>query len=642
MQAGIPVQLTFDGVSWELYAPGNSPTGTINNPGGPLTQGQPVVALNSTVGVSSEPGIYIAYLMSGADIGAQVENCITAATAVGGTCDASQFTGTQSWAANENIVCGSPTAVSPVNVIVPNSGTWTLTLTGGTQALVTAYPGCSMHGLGAQNSFSIVNGSAAGGALYGLWVDWACVGGTQPCTSGGTPTSGYYNIGNFGITQHGSTSFAGGYALEVNSLQDNSILRDLLIFDSSGSDTAIADFYPAVPSSSDAMDLCCSATVYNLTTNGNSGGGIPLQFRQDTNGGYTDWAMSIVGGSFGQQKAGVPNINIVDTSSSHKMTLHFALTDYGEPDHNGDINTGYVVINGAAKVWFDDYQGECWVSGSNKPGFTINGSVNTQLHIGHYYASEYAQPCTLPAVAVQNNVTGQTIMTDSLGNMGPYDSTPIYPSGVTSYRSGLSGEQAQQYLSATPTVVTGETTVDNGSGGAVVEYDAVNSSITSGQQVQYQFCRQTTTTGGCLFQFFGGTSSPVFQFSSLTNTAQLVALLTGQCLAVRHNTTCGGFDFIVGSSNGFEVDDTGDVTQSAASHNNSTSTTNDISGVLTCSSGTVSKTFTTAYTATPVIIVSDETTTGGAKVSTKSATGFTITCTGSSDVVDFMTRGNAN
>jgi hypothetical protein len=48
------------------------------------------------------------------------------------------------------------------------------------------------------------------------------------------------------------------------------------------------------------------------------------------------------------------------------------------------------------------------------------------------------------------------------------------------------------------------------------------------------------------------------------------------------------------------------------------------------------------YANTPSIIVSDETTAGGAKVSTKSVSGFTVTCTGASDAFDWIAVGNPN
>jgi hypothetical protein len=70
--------------------------------------------------------------------------------------------------------------------------------------------------------------------------------------------------------------------------------------------------------------------------------------------------------------------------------------------------------------------------------------------------------------------------------------------------------------------------------------------------------------------------------------------------------------------------------------------TSDLAGVLTCAASTASLTFATAYASTPTIVVSDETTTGGARVSAKSNTAFTITCTGATDVVAYHTIGNPN
>jgi hypothetical protein len=97
------------------------------------------------------------------------------------------------------------------------------------------------------------------------------------------------------------------------------------------------------------------------------------------------------------------------------------------------------------------------------------------------------------------------------------------------------------------------------------------------------------------------------------------------------NSTGGVF---VGGNIGFNT--------SAGQHFNQFGANGDSAGVLTCSAGAVSLTFAAAYASTPVIIVSDETTSGGARVSAKSATAFTVTCIGVSDVVDYMTAGNPN
>jgi hypothetical protein len=79
-----------------------------------------------------------------------------------------------------------------------------------------------------------------------------------------------------------------------------------------------------------------------------------------------------------------------------------------------------------------------------------------------------------------------------------------------------------------------------------------------------------------------------------------------------------------------------------AAHLNQVTANSDMAGVLNCSSGSVTKTFSTAYAATPVIVIEDDSTSGGARVSAKSGTSFTVTCTGGTDVVDYFVVGNPN
>jgi hypothetical protein len=72
-----------------------------------------------------------------------------------------------------------------------------------------------------------------------------------------------------------------------------------------------------------------------------------------------------------------------------------------------------------------------------------------------------------------------------------------------------------------------------------------------------------------------------------------------------------------------------------------------IAGTSACVTGTKIITFSggifqAAYNNTPVIIVFDETTHGGASLSAKSNTAFTVTCTGASDVFDWIVIGNLN
>jgi hypothetical protein len=63
-------------------------------------------------------------------------------------------------------------------------------------------------------------------------------------------------------------------------------------------------------------------------------------------------------------------------------------------------------------------------------------------------------------------------------------------------------------------------------------------------------------------------------------------------------------------------------------------------GRATASTNSITVTFNNTYAATPIIVVSDETTAGGASVTAKSSTGCTITTTGASDVVDWTVIPN--
>ncbi|HZW05403.1 MAG TPA: hypothetical protein VFF58_00715 [Candidatus Nitrosotalea sp.] len=64
-------------------------------------------------------------------------------------------------------------------------------------------------------------------------------------------------------------------------------------------------------------------------------------------------------------------------------------------------------------------------------------------------------------------------------------------------------------------------------------------------------------------------------------------------------------------------------------------------GTAVCSTNTVTVTFVTAFSnATYQVFLTDQTTAGGARVSTKNVGSFVITCTGASDSVDYEVLGN--
>ena len=77
-------------------------------------------------------------------------------------------------------------------------------------------------------------------------------------------------------------------------------------------------------------------------------------------------------------------------------------------------------------------------------------------------------------------------------------------------------------------------------------------------------------------------------------------------------------------------------------HMNQSAANSDFAGASACASGAKTITFANAYSSTPVILIFDETTHGGASLSAKSASAFAVACTGASDAFDYIVIGNPN
>jgi hypothetical protein len=69
---------------------------------------------------------------------------------------------------------------------------------------------------------------------------------------------------------------------------------------------------------------------------------------------------------------------------------------------------------------------------------------------------------------------------------------------------------------------------------------------------------------------------------------------------------------------------------------------NRLAGTSSCSNGTQTVTFTGSRVSLPVVVVFDETTKGGASLTEKGTWGFIVSCTGASDVFDWIVIGNPN
>ncbi len=91
------------------------------------------------------------------------------------------------------------------------------------------------------------------------------------------------------------------------------------------------------------------------------------------------------------------------------------------------------------------------------------------------------------------------------------------------------------------------------------------------------------------------------------------------------------------------IDRLGDLIPGAIYTNHlNQNTANRLAGTSACSSGTETINFPGRFGSPPVVLLFDETTKGGVSLTMKGTSGFTASCTGASDVFDWIVIGNPN
>jgi len=163
-------------------------------------------------------------------------------------------------------------------------------------------------------------------------------------------------------------------------------------------------------------------------------------------------------------------------------------------------------------------------------------------------------------------------------------------------------------------------------------------------------------TGGAagLTGYVAGASFPIVDTGASLTSAPLPLEGTeaGNAPVVRF--TASGNHYILQGDTGFGtaapqhvIDAAGDYIRGQSGfinggHMNQSSANSDFAGASACVSGAKTITFSSAYSSTPVILIFDETTHGGASITAKSASSFAVACTGSADAFDYIAIGNPN
>lgn len=141
-----------------------------------------------------------------------------------------------------------------------------------------------------------------------------------------------------------------------------------------------------------------------------------------------------------------------------------------------------------------------------------------------------------------------------------------------------------------------------------------------------------TVTGGQFFNGGSGTTLNSAGVGSVWLGALVTPSLSGPVVGLIDRFGNAGFAGLTASS----AVVSGPVQATVLYQN----TADHLAGTSVCSSGTKTISFGTTYGSQPVILLFDETTAGGVKLSAKSTSGFTATCTEASDVFDWMVIGN--
>lgn len=148
-----------------------------------------------------------------------------------------------------------------------------------------------------------------------------------------------------------------------------------------------------------------------------------------------------------------------------------------------------------------------------------------------------------------------------------------------------------------------------------------------------------TVTGGEFFNGGSGTTLNSAGVGSVWLGALVTPGLTGPVVGLIDRFGDAGFAALTASS----AVVSGAVQGAVLSGNLlSQNTAGQLAGTSACSSGTQTISFGATYASQPVILLFDETTAGGVKLSAKSTSGFTAACAGAADVFDWMVIGNPN
>jgi hypothetical protein len=376
----------------------------------PLTNAEPVAGKGGNNIQITTSRLYVD-LFPGADWGQQLANCLAATTGITGqACDMEAFSGPTPFSTTTALVCGDGT--NPAEIIAPSNGTLNITLTGGTQDLVTINPGCSFHSEAAMNQFQIVNTSASGGAKS-LWRE----------IPGGASNT-WHMVRNITVTQHG-LGVSGHIGCVLSAGVDGSLDEGFQCFDSSSTDTQILEITPVTS----GQGPCCHAGYRRIFANGNGTGGVPCTILGNSTTTPPN-AIIIDGITCNNPKSGLSHLVIQDLNATKQLSVAFEGYIYMEANQSDGSTPPFINIDGAAAVAIQAIEAVANVNSTTRTIVNITNTYPTAVSIGTVSTKSGSHGnWTLPvAAAIVNNSTPtvNTVPSNTGGQVSGYTSNTLF------------------------------------------------------------------------------------------------------------------------------------------------------------------------------------------------------------------------
>lgn len=394
-------------------------------------------------------GISYAQAYTGATVAEQVNSCMSDALHLtnGNTthiCDASALGGAN---VTDTQINAGDSAGDLYKLILPALGNWSGSMTDGTSCTLAQYGGGS-----------IIGASTASGVpgLFYIGAGATSNLGYVFCTKTQTGNNQYLFDQGFSIVNENAGSFVGHATANNIGAYINGPFYDQTTFDHVGF-TDNLDTYDAY-----ITGMCCNTTFRNSEFNGNYGS-IPAYITSST-------AVSFDHSNFVHPLGGSPTF---ECTGSSIVSVDDAYTE------TSNANTSETIYydNGCSRFAMSNVTVKAYVSGMSAPGLTVANTAGSQVIVDGLSMVNGSGDFFYPATAVVNNLTGQTVQTDSVGNLPRYDSAQT-GSGGTVHATGaaIAPATVAATTSITSPLINNLTTVS--SSGAILATESKTSAGT--------------------------------------------------------------------------------------------------------------------------------------------------------------------